>query len=105
MNDLRIVVAGHVDHGKSTLIGRLLYETRSLPQMVADGLDAEDGSPNPTALAFVTDQLSEEQEGSFTLDTAHAHLRTDRRNYTLIDTPGHREFLKNMVTGTTRADA
>jgi bifunctional enzyme CysN/CysC len=100
MDDLRIVVAGHVDHGKSTLIGRLLYDTGSLPRVVSDRL-AGAGA----AFAFVTDQFAEEQEGSFTLDTAQARLRTARRDYTLIDTPGHREFLKNMVTGTTRADA
>jgi bifunctional enzyme CysN/CysC len=105
MRDLRIVVAGHVDHGKSTLIGRLLYDTGSLPQQVADKFDAGRGPSGAAALAFVTDQLSEEQEGSFTLDTAQAHFRTARGDYTLIDTPGHREFLKNMVTGTTRADA
>jgi bifunctional enzyme CysN/CysC len=105
MNDFRVVVAGHVDHGKSTIIGRLLYETGSLPQQVADKYDDAGGSHNTAAYAFITDQLSEEQEGSFTLDTAQAHLRTARRDYTLIDTPGHREFLKNMVTGTTRADA
>lgn len=105
MADLRIVVAGHVDHGKSTLIGRLLYETGSLPQQMADSL-GRTGAPNGAAtFAFVTDQLSEEQEGSFTLDTAQAHLHTAERDYTLIDTPGHREFLKNMVTGTTQADA
>ncbi len=105
MNDLRIVVAGHVDHGKSTLIGRLLYETGSLPQQAADKLSHLDGPGKAAAFAFVTDQLSEEQEGSFTLDTTQARLRTAQRDYTLIDTPGHREFLKNMVTGTTRADA
>lgn len=105
MADLRIVVAGHVDHGKSTLLGRLLYETGALSQQVADKLGPAGAAGNAAAFAFVTDQLSEEQEGSFTLDTAQAHLRWGEREYTLIDTPGHREFLKNMVTGTTRADA
>lgn len=105
MTDLRIVVAGHVDHGKSTLIGRLLYDTGSLPQQAAARLGEAGGPHNTAAFAFVTDQLAEEQEGSFTLDTAQAHLRTAGRDYTLIDTPGHREFLKNMATGATRADA
>ena len=102
MDDLRIAVAGHVDHGKSTIIGRLLYDTGSLPQQVEDEFS---GPCAAAAFAFITDQLSEEQEGSFTLDTTQARLRMSRRDYTLIDTPGHREFLKNMVTGTTRADA
>ncbi len=104
MDDLRIAVAGHVDHGKSTIIGRLLYDTGSLPQAVADRFDQADASQD-AALAFVTDQLSEEQEGSFTLDTTQARFRTARRDYTLIDTPGHREFLKNMITGATQAQA
>ncbi len=105
MGILRVVVAGHVDHGKSTLIGRLLYDTGSLPQHLADQLDRAGGPDEAANFAFVTDQLSEEQEGSFTLDTTQTHFRTAKRDYTLIDTPGHREFLKNMVTGTTRADA
>ncbi|MCP4256956.1 MAG: GTP-binding protein [Planctomycetes bacterium] len=105
MDDFRIVVAGHVDHGKSTIIGRLLYDTGSLPQHVADKFERVGTSDDKAAFAFVTDQLSEEQEGSFTLDTAEVYFRTAKRDYTLIDTPGHREFLKNMVTGVTRADA
>lgn len=105
MDDFHIVVAGHVDHGKSTIIGRLLYDTGSLPQHVLDKFKRVGTFDDTAAFAFVTDQLSEEQEGSFTLDTAQAHFRTAKRDYTLIDTPGHREFLKNMVTGATRADA
>jgi bifunctional enzyme CysN/CysC len=105
MDDFRIVVAGHVDHGKSTIIGRLLYDTGSLPQHMVDKFERVGASNDTVAFAFVTDQLSEEQEGSFTLDTAQAHFRTAKRDYTLIDTPGHREFLRNMVTGATRADA
>ena len=105
MDDFRIVIAGHVDHGKSTIIGRLLYDTGSLPQHVADKFERVGLSNDMAAFAFVTDQLSEEQEGSFTLDTAEAYFHTVKRDYTLIDTPGHCEFLKNMVTGATRADA
>ncbi|MHC4564206.1 MAG: GTP-binding protein [Planctomycetota bacterium] len=105
MDDFRVVVAGHVDHGKSTIIGRLLCDTGSLPQHIVDKFERAGASGDAAPLAFVTDQLSEEQEGSYTLDTAQAHLRTARRDYTLIDTPGHREFLRNMVTGATRADA
>ncbi len=105
MDDIHIVVAGHVDHGKSTIIGRLLCDMGSLPQHVVDKFERAGTSNNPAAFAFVTDQLSEEQEDGITLDTAQAHFRTAGRCYTLIDTPGHREFLKNMVTGATRADA
>lgn len=105
MDDFRIVVAGHVDHGKSTVIGRLLYDMGSLPEHVVDKFEIVGTSDEPAPFAFVTDQLSEEQEGSLTLDTAQAHFRTAKRDYTLVDTPGHREFLKNMVTGATRADA
>jgi bifunctional enzyme CysN/CysC len=76
-----------------------------LSQQATDKLDSAGAARNGAAFAFVTDQLSEEQEGSFTLDTAQACLRADRRNYTLIDTPGHRAFLKNMVTGATWADS
>lgn len=107
MKSLRIAVAGHVDHGKSTIIGRLLHETGSLAQHVTDKFDETQRSHGAHAatFAFVTDQLSEEQEGSFTLDTTQARLRTPNGDFTLIDTPGHREFLKNMISGTTRADA
>jgi bifunctional enzyme CysN/CysC len=105
MDDFHIVVVGHVDHGKSTIIGRLLSDGGLLPQHVADKFKRSGTYDDEAAFAFVTDQLSEEREGNFTLDTTQAPFRMAGRCYTLIDTPGHEEFLKNMVTGATRADA
>ncbi len=103
--NLRIVVAGHIDHGKSTLIGRLLYESNCLPQDVIEKTKKSEALGCKERFARVTDQLEEEQTGGITIDTSEVRLKTAGRNYTLIDTPGHKEFLKNMVTGTTRADA
>ncbi|MBX7157782.1 MAG: adenylyl-sulfate kinase [Verrucomicrobiae bacterium] len=103
---LKIVIVGHVDHGKSTLIGRLFYDTDSLPQgkvesiraaCEAEGMDFE--------YAFLLDALLEEQEQNITIDTTQIPFRTEKRNYVIIDAPGHKEFLKNMITGAASADA
>lgn len=91
---MKIVIVGHVDHGKSTLIGRLLLDTNSLPKdkIIRD-------------LAHITDQLKEERERNITIDTTQTFFKTQRRNYVIIDAPGHVEFLKNMITGATLAEA
>ena len=103
---LKIVIVGHVDHGKSTLIGRLLFDTHSLPDgkieqiqkaCAAEGMDFE--------YAFLLDALLEEQEQNITIDTTQIQFHTDTRNYVIIDAPGHKEFLKNMITGAASADA
>ena len=105
MENLKVVITGHIDHGKSTLIGRLLYETDSLSRQVTDEIDSSAAKGDKQAFAFITDQLQEEQNRGITIDTTQVQLHRPKRNYTLIDTPGHREFLKNMITAATTADA
>jgi len=103
---LKIVFVGHVDHGKSTLIGRILTETGSLPEGKTEGLrKACAAQGQPFEYAFVLDALSEEQEQNITIDTTQIQFRSARRDYVIIDAPGHQEFLKNMITGAANADA
>ncbi len=103
---LKIAITGHVDHGKSTLIGRLLIETRSLSkdkQKEIKKIAKEFG--RDTELAYLSDQLKEERQGNLTIDTTEIFLKTSKRDYCLVDTPGHLEFIKNTLTGASRADA
>ncbi len=103
---LTIAVCGHIDHGKSTLIGRLLLDTRSLSDDKLKELkNIAKNFGEETQLAYLSDQLKEERERNITIETTQIFLKTHKRPYCLIDTPGHLEFIRNMLTGTSQAQA
>ncbi len=103
---LKIVIVGHVDHGKSTLIGRLFHDTGALPEGKLEQLQlAAQRRGVPFEWANLMDALQSERDQNITIDTAQIWFRTHKRQYVLIDAPGHEEFIKNMVTGAASANA
>ncbi len=103
---MNVVLVGHVDHGKSTLVGRLLYETGSVPEgRYAVVAKVCEDSGKQFEFAFLLDALEEERDQGITIDTTQFGFHTATRDYVLIDAPGHKEFLKNMVTGASSAEA
>ncbi len=103
---MKIVIVGHVDHGKSTLVGRMFNDTGSLPEGRVDEIRAMCVKRGmPFEWAFLMDALQAERDQGITIDTSQIWFKTDKRNYVIIDAPGHKEFLKNMVTGAASADA
>jgi sulfate adenylyltransferase large subunit/thioredoxin-dependent adenylylsulfate APS reductase len=103
---IRIVIVGHVDHGKSTLIGRLLHETGSLPEGKLEALKAASERRGVGfEWAFLLDALQTERDQGITIDTSQIRFRTETHDFVLIDAPRHTEFLRNMITGAAQADA
>src|SRR3989442_7922921 len=102
--DLRFLTAGRVDDGKSTLIDRLLYDSRAI---LADQLDTLEkrAAGQPIDLSLLTDGLEAEREQGITIDVAYRYFATKKRKFIIADTPGHEQYTRNMVTGASTADA
>ena len=103
---INLVVVGHKDHGKSTLIGRLLYDSKAIMEQKLDEIRTElKQTGKEFEFAFLLDSLEEERKGGLTIDIMHTPFKSKKYLYTIIDCPGHKEFIKKMLTGASQADA